>query len=285
MANALIILYHPDVDHLSRTLTVLAELNWNVVLVDNTSSPLALVPPKSVTYLHLKENRGIAEAQNIGLAALKEQGAEKTLILDQDSEISETLLRGLVEAYRLAHDTFGKVAAVGPQVVCGFSHTHVKPLVQQCLEERNGLKRVRQIIASGMLVNLSCVEDVGDKDTALFIDGVDHEWCWRANSAGYAIVVAKDVTMLHKQGDGRVKICGVTFKQGSPIRLYYQFRNVFELSKRPYVPLYWKLRQAAALPLRWVVNRMFMEDGKLRGKYMKAGFVDGLKGKLGKYAE
>ena len=87
--------------------------------------------------------------------------------------------------------------------------------------------------------------------------------------------------MLHKQGDGRHKVLGITFKRGAPVRLYYQVRNVLILSRRSYVPLYWKLRNIPAIPLRWLINRWVFDNGKQRGRYFAKGLVDGLKGKNG----
>ncbi|MCW8091692.1 glycosyltransferase family 2 protein [Alteromonas sp. ASW11-130] len=261
---------------------VLVSCDIHTVLVDNSSKPYSGPLSTRVNYLHYPENVGIAAAQNAGLIELKKCNFDAAFIFDQDSDLTKELIYGL-----LTHLQNGKnpkeqkVAAIGPVIVCGFTETHQIPKFKKSYP-KDKLFEVDQIIASGMLINLLYLEDIGLKDESLFIDGVDHEWCWRARSKGFSILMASDVPMFHKQGDARHKYFGLTFKRGAPIRLYYQVRNVLKLSRHSHVPLRWKLRQLMALPIRWLVNRFFFPEGQLRGRFMKKGFYDGLKNRSGK---
>ncbi|AYA63591.1 glycosyltransferase family 2 protein [Alteromonas sp. RKMC-009] len=279
--GVVIILFHPDTSHLSRMLETLIDSGYRVVLVDNSPHELKLALPQEVVYLHYPQNIGIAAAQNRGLSHLAGQQFSHAVLFDQDSAVTPALMEGLCAGFVEAQAHFGKVAAVGPQIICEFYNQPVKPKVQQAVDVRDGLASVKQIIASGMMLSLSELETIGHKEESLFIDGVDHEWCWRARDKGFSVVKLTDVTMLHKQGDGRHKVLGITFKRGAPVRLYYQVRNVLILSRRSYVPLYWKLRNIPAIPLRWLINRWVFDNGKQRGRYFAKGLVDGLKGKNG----
>lgn len=263
-------------------LSALQQSGWPTVLVDNSPSVLADIPPSVHTYIHCPDNVGIAEAQNKGIDKAIETQAEAVLLLDQDSQLSAALLNGLLDSYKLALHRFDKVACVGPQVLCDFNNQQVKPRLSREKTLCDELVLSRQIIASGMLLNVSAYKQIGKKDSELFIDGVDHEWCWRARNLDYMVLKAAGVVMRHKQGDGRHRLFGMNFKRGAPVRLYYQVRNVLILSRRRYVPIYWKLRHLTALPIRFAVNRWYFPQGKLRGRFMWRGLKDGITGRTGR---
>lgn len=280
--GVVIILYHPDKAHVTRMINELAGGGLRVTVVDNSPIETRLPDASAFNYIFCGGNVGIAEAQNRGVNECMSAGCDEVLILDQDSKISLSIVVRLREHLHSLMDSGLQVAAVGPMLICEFSNKQVKPKLQKALSIKGSLSEVRQIIASGMLIPSTAFDDIGPKETALFIDGVDHEWCWRARSKGYKVFQALDVGMPHRQGDARHKICGLEFKQGSPVRLYYQARNVLILSRRSYVPAYWKCRHLIALPLRWMVNRWHFPDGKARGKYFAKGLLDGIRGKTGK---
>ena len=260
-----IVLYHPELEQLKKSLASLLCGPYELAIVDNSPQRLSAALPDNVKYIHFPDNVGIAKAQNAGIQCLLDKDCTHVALFDQDSEITTELLNGLVTGFGQACKQFGAVAAVGPQIICEFNNQPVRPKVQRELQIAGGTALVSQIIASGMLLSAQSFVSVGGKEEALFIDGVDHEWCWRARSKGFHIVKLLNVFMVHRQGDGRERICGVTFKQGAPVRLYYQARNILLLSRRRYVPLYWKLRNIPALPLRWLVNRFVFEQGVCRG--------------------
>ncbi|MCW8107518.1 glycosyltransferase family 2 protein [Alteromonas ponticola] len=279
--GAIIVLYNPDAKHLCSMLETLRASDIFTVVVDNSAFSHAEIFPSHVNYLHFPENVGIAAAQNAGIIALRDSGYDAAFVFDQDSHLTQQLLCGLIAQLQASIQENPKIAAIGPTVICGFNQTAQIPKLKYA-HESGDLISVSQIIASGMLIFLAHVNVIGLKDESLFIDGVDHEWCWRARSKGFAILIAKNILMHHKQGDARHTYFGITFKRGAPIRLYYQVRNVLKLCRRNYVPIRWKVRNLLALPLRWVVNRFLFPDGPLRGKYTKLGFRDGIKNRSGK---
>lgn len=280
--GAVIILYHPDKAHVTRMINELTSGGFRVTVVDNSPEETYLPDASPFSYLFCGSNLGIAEAQNLGIQDCLNAGCDDVLILDQDSKISLSIVRRLREHLYSLNAAGIPVAAVGPMLICEFSNKQVKPKLQKALSINDNLSEVRQIIASGMLIPAAAFLDIGPKESELFIDGVDHEWCWRARRKGYKVYQALDVGMPHRQGDARHKILGLEFKQGSPVRLYYQVRNVLVLSRRSYVPVYWKCRHLLALPLRWLVNRWHFPDGQTRGRYFAKGLLDGLRGRTGK---
>lgn len=279
-----VILYHPDLDNINRMISLFTGLNLPLVLVDNSPTPLDAILLSS-HYVHFPANIGIAAAQNRGLEYLISIGVDYALVFDQDSQISESLIAQMQVALMDAQTCFSDVAAIGPTIVCEFNDKVMQPRFHRALAKNDKVASVRQIIASGMLISLAAYKVIGPKDESLFIDGVDHEWCWRARNKGFSICQSLTATMQHRLGDARLKIAGIEVKQGAPVRLYYQARNLVTLSRKDYVPLYWKCRNWLALPLRWYVNRFRFDSGHIRSRYLLRGLKDGFAGKSGKLTD
>lgn len=291
-ASIVIILYNPDVEHVNQLIAmfnddaqaVVQDKQWKVLLIDNSE---VAVEPKlegRYSYIHCGKNVGIARAQNIGLHKAFSEFSDYAFLLDQDSAFSPKLASELVTQFKLLSIS-EPVAAIGPCIHCEFAQQEVKGVFHKGKEISSTIKEVKQIIASGMLLSKEAFYAVGDKEQSLFIDGVDHEWCWRARGKGLKVYQSLTARMPHRQGDARVNVLGISFKQGTPIRLYYQFRNLLVLARRSYVPTYWKFRHITAIPLRYFVNRFFMPNGEQRAAFMRKGLLHGLKKKGGAFDE
>lgn len=275
-AGIVVILYNPEFSHVAEIVKAFDAPEWDLIFVDNTADADDRFDALECTYIHCNTNVGIARAQNIGLKALFDKGIEYAFLLDQDSLFTPTIACELLKQFTTLEKN-SPIAAIGPSIYCQFSDCVEQGALQKGKQVSDSLKEVKQIIASGMLLSRSAFEQVGEKENELFIDGVDHEWCWRARSKGMTIYQSLSTCMPHRQGDDRVDVCGVTFKQGAPVRLYYQFRNVLILARRRYVPFYWKLRHLCAIPVRYIVNRFCFVQGEARGQYMRKGLKDGFK--------
>ncbi len=284
MIGVIVVVYNPILSLTERLLTRICDQANFIVIVDNspTSNDFHQVIAQ-YEYLHFPENIGIAGAHNEGLKLLLSKGCEYGLLLDQDSHIPNDMLLSLSSLLIASKNLNHNIIAIGPRIHCEFTDKKVRSLVQREVFEYDDLVGVTQIIASGMMINLGLLDAVGLKDERLFIDGVDHEWCWRARRLNFSIARAKKVEMVHRLGDSRSKFAGFTYKVGSPIRLYYQFRNILLLSRRNYVPLYWKVRCLCFMPLRMFLNSTMQKNRLTRIKFMCRGIWDGIKGSTGSY--
>ncbi|MBR9790728.1 MAG: glycosyltransferase family 2 protein [Gammaproteobacteria bacterium] len=280
---AIIILFHPERQILLNNIRLLEAGGWQVIVVDNSPQSHQDWLSSSVEFRHCPENAGIARAQNIGLLLAKQYEYDYAMLLDQDSQLIEQLLQTVKQRVGEAQTYYPNLAAYGPTIVSEFDGQVVRAKVQRAVPDEHGFLHSRQIIASGKVIPLSVLSEIGLMEDALFIDGVDHEWCWRANRKGYRIICDTHALLRHKQGESRKRIMGVTFKVGSPVRLYYQYRNILILLRRSYVPLYWKIRNCVALPVRWVINGWLLEQRKERRRYMRQGLIDGLRKRTGCY--
>ncbi len=282
--GAVVILYNPDLS-LAQALIDSVALQVDVLsVIDNSKSPSPLLLDKeNLNYHHFKLNIGIAAAQNVGLRDLKLADCDHALLLDQDSDIGSDFVQRLSNQLSETQKRGDTLVAIGPRVICSFSDKIVKPRVQREITVYDDIVCVSQIISSGMMIDLHMLEAIGLKDESLFIDGVDHEWCWRAKQKDLSVAIAHNIQMVHKLGDSRSTFAGITYKVGSPIRLYYQFRNILILIRRPYVPKYWKTRNLLVLPIRFFANSILQNHKKQRLIYMLKGLWDGLLKRDGSY--
>jgi rhamnosyltransferase len=256
-----------------------------VCIIDNSPKPLPSNNlPDTVFYRHCLQNVGIAKAQNMGLDFALKNNFEYAILFDQDSMIENDFINGLLSAmtaFTVNTESNKKIAAVGPTIQCAFSNKLIPPSKRVILSEQSDYLIVKQIIASGMMISLNSLTVVGKKDEQLFIDGVDHEWCWRARKLEFLIGQSKTVVMRHRLGDARGEIFGVIYKIGSPVRLYYQTRNLILLVRRNYVPLYWKLRNLSLFFPKVLINTLILSDKKQRARFIIQGLFDGIKTRSG----
>ncbi|WP_297095249.1 glycosyltransferase [uncultured Draconibacterium sp.] len=198
---------------------------------------------KNILYSPLRENRGIAEAQNIGIKKAKRiEGITHILFLDQDSRIRKDFPLKMIEEYDKVINQVPKLAAIGPTPINIVSNTPYKQEKNTPDNKELDYHFASKLISSGMLISLKTIEDVGMMDSSLFIDTVDFEWCWRANAKGYKCCMTNRVEMLHKVGEKDYSLFGYKILLSSPSRYYYQYRNLIILLKRNYVPINWKFK-------------------------------------------
>ncbi|MCT8249411.1 glycosyltransferase family 2 protein [Proteus faecis] len=290
MINAIIITYNPDINILKKnilTLSTSKKIN-EIIIIDNSDDADYSIEfskinntTNRVKFFILKENKGIAFAQNIGLKYSAKNGLEYAILFDQDSFISNDLINLLLIGIKECNELNINIAAVGPRPYDILEKRKSKSIIQKENIINKNITVCSQIIASGKLINLSCLNTVGLMDEDLFIDGVDHEWCWRAKRKGYNVAIIENAIMQHTLGDSRGNFLGLTYKIGAPIRLYYQFRNIIILSRRNYVPSYWKVRNLLGMIFRFIIFSCSTNEKKTRRKYMIKGLIDGLKNKKG----
>jgi rhamnosyltransferase len=240
-----IVLYYPTPEQVKNILSII-QCNCCIV-IDNTTNQENLdinnfikIGYSNSIYIPLKENKGIALAQNIGIEEAKKRGAEYILFLDQDSKISKNFVQLMFAEYQNICLKKTKLAVLGPLL----NNESTGILYKTNDNKINANYYIAShLISSGMLINTKVLDDVGFMDENLFIDYVDFDWCWRANAKGYICCRSKNIIMNHKVGLGDKKIFNYVITTSAPIRYYYQYRNYLKLCFRTYVPLDWKIKE------------------------------------------
>ncbi|WP_129591271.1 glycosyltransferase family 2 protein [Salinicola tamaricis] len=284
-AYCVIVAYQPDVARLRVMVDVLKNHGVNVVVVDNSESPVELHLGVDAEVICLNRNVGIAAAQNIGIRRALDSGCEAVVFFDQDSSISAKLLTTLLA--KLAGGEKRVVAPVFFDEKGGFEYPAI-------LISRWGWRKkvypstsnkpvsVDIVISSGSGVSRAALETVGFMDETLFIDYVDTEWCLRAKSLGVPVEVLPEAKMLHSIGDASINLIIVRVPVHSAFRRYYRVRNSFFLLRMPHVPKLLALREIIYAFIHQAVIMLFVSG---RGKYLHyflRALNDGVRGKRGK---
>lgn len=287
---AIVVCYHPNLDDLTKMVyTLIPQVN-HIYLIDNTDmksndewNHKLLDQFHQVTYIPLLSNYGIGAAQNRGMEEAFANHHQYALILDQDSQIPDHLIMGLLDGIQKLRQQGKSIACIGPSVFNRDTHTEYSSKISRRKESANAYQEVSAIISSGSIIPKEAYEIIGGMDESLFIDNVDFEWCWRAKSKGYRTFLAKNVYMGHRVGQGNINILGLfSLQKPQPFRHYYQFRNTILLFRRKYTPKYFILRSIILKLVEFIVYSAFVKPRGLRARMMIKGIIHGILNKKGK---
>lgn len=290
---ALIVTYHPDMDFAIRIQHVIEQVAA-VVIVDNNSNAQALDMLQSCVAEHTNvilvrnaENYGVAAALNQGIAQIEQRGFTWAYLLDQDTTV---LPRAI--------DTLGKLFNAYPHteqlgVLCsnfierGLGHAaYSPPEPDPASDEPSRWKEMMVTITAGSLIPLSVFQRRGGFREEYFIDHVDHEFCLRLRRHDLQIIMTYDPLIEHAIGNTKARwIKGHTFLtyNHSPIRYYYQTRNLITLTREYqkdfpefFRSLWWSYRRTIAAIL-------LFEDYKIQKLWcITRGFIDGFIKRMGR---
>lgn len=275
---SIIVLYHPSEE--VTTLISSSALNVsNVIVVVNAADEKLLkkiVLIEKVTILRNNSNVGLAVALNMGICfAFEKLEADFVVLFDQDSLPSVGLIEGLV--YEFENSGLQNLACIGPRLI------DVKGLGSSNRRDYSiDTSKACSIPTSGSVISKTAFHAIGPMMDQLFIDGVDHEWCFRAYSKGYVVKVSDYQDMIHDMGDIGVNYWG-QYKpiHRSPIRHYYIIRNTLYLVRLTYVPFSWKLIELTKTVRRIMAYLVFSSDRLASVRLISFGIYDGLFGRLG----
>lgn len=277
---AVIVTYNSDISRLQEILNSLSSCD-KVVISDNSTSDNKRTEIKDLShksgfdYLSMSGNHGIAKAQNVGITHAVNAGMADVVLLDDDSLPTHTMISELFSARKRVYDELGKLP-----VVCATAFGDNKEMLSVHGEKIiNGVYKCRDIISSGTLLNRSHIDLVGLHEEKLFIDCVDYEWGWRAISKNVVLCIVISAVLNHRLGTGKLNYIDVRY--GSPIRHYYQYRNILHMIKRDYVPLSWKLEQLPKLLFKLLLISLFFDNKAKRLKFALMGVRDFCLGKYG----
>lgn len=295
MLVATIVLYHPDLTLLGRLLTSLSGQVDKVVAVDNTpGSPVGLATffetfAYPILYIPLGENKGIAEAQNIGIRESIMGGCSHVLLLDQDSTLPPNMAQRLLAAEGELLKAGKKVAAVGPQYIDektgipSFAIHYCDLTVRKIRLDPHSSMPVETdiLIASGSVIRTAALQSIGMMRSDLFIDFVDTEWALRARSKGFRSYCVPNVIMTHSIGDNAIQLFGKSVYLHSDARKYYRLRNAMYLLRLPSMGWQWRGYILRWIPYYLLLN-FYVSPHKLQNAHLLLRALwDGLLGRLG----
>jgi rhamnosyltransferase len=296
--GAVIVTYFPQAAQLRALFDAVCPQVDYVVLVDNTpdaqtGARLGRFASERCDVIVNGDNLGLAAAQNLGIERARERGCDHVLLLDQDSLPAPQMVCRLRLALRRLQANGMRIAAVGPRWHDRHSG-HDAPFVRvgvgrlrklRCTEGAHEPIECDTLVASGCLIPLASLDAIGPMDDRLFIDQVDVEWGLRAQARGYRLYGVCDAVLMHGIGEAAVR---VWFARGrrvpvhSPVRDYYLVRNAITVFFRRPAPWRWRVLQAIRLPVLVLVLIVQMPPRAVRLRMILRGFVDAVRGRLGR---
>jgi len=275
--SIIIVLYKPIDFNLDKTINAtLLSNKHKLVIVDNTPNQnLKIENSEQIIYIPLLENKGIAEAQNIGINLSINIGADYIVFFDQDSLIPPNYITNILDCFLIIKKKYPNLATIGPRIIDKNNK----------LENRSRLRKSSaikdflicgQIISSGSIIPTEIINKVGLMKSDLFIDYVDLEWCWRAKSLGYICGQTTFIYMDHKIGSHELKIGKYTIGVSAIPRYYYIYRNYIKLMFINYVPIRWKISHGVRLFFRIFYFPIILDNGREVLKNMIRGIRDGI---------
>ncbi len=276
--GGILVLYNPNWV-LTRNVIkcLLAQVN-KLYIIDNSplNNSTFICEYHKIIYKFLGENKGIAYAQNVGLKLLQEDKLDFCFFLDQDSIVENGMVEVLVNHYYDLKNRGFLIGAIGPRPINRKEGKEYRGSVRKGISIDNDTTEVTELISSASLIPVENFNKVGDMDTSLFIDGVDHEWCWRCTKlTGARFFISEKTHLSHQLGEGDRKFLWRKVAIPTPFRTYYQFRNYFILSSREYVPIYWKISNGVKYFIKLFYYPLFVRPKKDYLRSIFKGISDG----------
>lgn len=284
---ASVTLYHPDMRTVANIRSYIEAVD-HLYIVDNGGGVEVVaafateVAAGSVSVLRYLDNAGIARPLNDVLEMC--QGSyEFLLTMDQDSSFAPGSMAAFIRA------------------VSAFDWTHTLGLGALTIGYDDPVSRssavtwemAYRLITSGNIISVANALAIGGFSEALFIDEVDHEFCFRGRARGYLSYQCTAGVYLRHQIGAPVE-CKCIFKRGkrrwltihNHTRLYYIFRNGLYVFAH-----YWRIAPASYMLtscvlylLRTAKNVVVWEPDKWRKlRYICYGVMDFLRIRMGKY--
>ena len=199
------------------TLLTLDYGNYSVIVVDNGSvdgsaEALAECFGDSITVLRNDKNEGYAGGNNRGIAWACEHGADYVCLVNNDAEVKPDFLSLLVDlgesdpsigAIGCRNIELDKASTLwGAYGVLTYGPFVVRMAGQGSAdsEEWRVLRDVDWVIGNGSLWRCRLIEEIGMLDEDFFAYHDDVDWSVRFRRAGYRVVYAGYVSIMHRGG-------------------------------------------------------------------------------------
>lgn len=270
-----VVLFRPGAADIA-SLLALGEWGWRPVAVSNAAEPhqIEQLRAAGIELIENADNLGLARALNQGIERVFSSGADYVMLLDQDSRPPARMLGDLLERADGFATGGQALGCIGP-----------RPIDRKAISvgengvTNRGTRPVASVLTSGQVIPRSAYDRVGGMWNELFIDNIDHEWCFRARASGLTVLMACDVPMPHDLGDALVGPPGLQrILHRNPFRHYHIVRNTLWVQRCGHAPLAWRLVELARLAYRLPLYVFATTDRRTSLSSVVRGLRDGIAG-------
>jgi rhamnosyltransferase len=281
---ALVTVFYPT-QIVVKNISILESQVTCVLIMDNTpntnNSNLFLNKSGKVFYLANQMNYGLSKAFNEGLKYDNAKKADFILFLDQDSLLPEDLVNKLIHDYNRILKREIKIGCIGPIYYEENADKLMIPKIKRRL--LSSIYEVDSIMTSSMLTTYSALSQINFWNEKIFLDLADWDLCWRFKSIGLKCCLTQNVVLRHKLGVSLKRIGGLSVKEGSPVREYYQTRDCLKLLLKDYTPLKYKIKFILMITIRPIIHILILPEKYLRIKFILLGIIDFFRSKNGPF--
>lgn len=289
---AIMTTFNPDLNLLKNNIKKLSDLGISLVIYDNTPEKdhiqnkqwveSAANTGLLVSYKGSGENNGLSIAYNTCiLEHIQNDATEAFLILDQDTDLDNSGLSSLINAYHTAKGCT-ELGVIGGKPI----RPNGAPYRYKSISSKkvcNLYLDALLVISSFSIIPKSALLKTGLFQEDFFIDHIDYDFCWQCHRHGLATLIDESSTFTHSVGKGDVRLFGKQICPiSSPFRGYYQVRNTILSAKRGGAPLPWTIKELIKRFIVVSLNGVADRNLFLRISYAVKGLRDGFSGRGGK---
>ncbi len=227
---AVLVTYFPSAES-AKAIACLAPQVDKILIVDNGSSPDSfqniqpIIEKLNITLIRNNKNIGIAAALNLGLQFAKREKYPWLVTMDQDSIPAESMIDEMLSIQQ---------SFPAPKRIGLITPTHINLATSTRYDSRHSFAKstswrlLSTAMTSGNLVCVCAASEIGGFDNKLFIDYVDHDFCFRLRRSGHHIVEASNAILSHSLGNTTVHSIfwlRPRTTNHSTLRRYYITRN------------------------------------------------------------
>jgi rhamnosyltransferase len=239
---AVVVTFNPD-ERVARLTESLLPQVGGLWVVDNGSSAPAreqlreiqLQTTGGITLISNPENLGLAAAQNQGITQAIDAGYEWILLMDQDSIPDGHMVSEMLSAAS-AYPVPERIGFLAPRhdddrglpAASVFTYGRYRRLRWKSIQAGQVEDRAAFAMASGCLIPVSRLREIGLMAEDFFIDYIDYDFSFRVRRAGYRIIVVGAARLEHRLGElrrGHFLGLAKSYREHSASRRYTIYRN------------------------------------------------------------
>lgn len=227
---AFITCFNPDVEKLAKNVAEIQQYAEKVYLLVNSHFAFVLECEKSAVEMVFNgKNIGLSAAFNIGMKNALEAGFSDAILFDQDSFLEKSAFDKFFDEYKESRQK-DKVMCIGPSL-CIYGKTIATPkwTLNRKSPVFDGLDSVKNVITSGMILNIKDALSIGAFDEKYPVDFCDFVFCWKALYNGFYVLKSRDVYLKHEIGNKNISFGNITIHFHAPYRNYFLVRDTLNI--------------------------------------------------------
>lgn len=163
----------------------------------------------SIILIQNEENLGFAKGNNLAMEFALDQGADYILLLNNDTAAE----RDMVEKLLITAESDNSIGIVGPMVFDIENKSLVHEAGMMCdkfgypiairgeeIDDKQSISEVFFVSGSALMIKQEVLKKIGFFDEEYFMFAEDLDLCWRAQLAGYEVVVNRTARVYHASG-------------------------------------------------------------------------------------